>query len=376
MGLQQGRENHITCRSDIEVESFRKGFFKACLFCLALTLSACTTSSIQNNDQIEESFKYEEIVLKQKERARSFEDSGDLYKAFVCLSIVAELRPADKVSLTKITELRERLRKKVERHFKLGLDYYQEGSMKAARKEFLIVLNHDPSHSLALDYLKKGFSPEFKRYQVKLGDTLRTVALGEYNDEDLDFLLAEMNALSLDAELIPGTELNIVQVEPPRYKSPDDTDPTATDYQNVTSLGHDKNSENALYKCNGKKHEECAGLAINILMDDPNNMEARTLLNKSLYAISEDLIAEQQYYDALDTLKKIDNSYRDVQEKISTLEMKVSKISEEHYKNGVKCFIQEDFVGALVEWEKTLALNPEHEKAKRGVKNASKKLGK
>jgi tetratricopeptide (TPR) repeat protein len=373
--MQDG-EAHGYSRFDMGVGMVLRGVLIICTFCLTVGLSACTMSSTQVNDQNTEPFNFDATAQKHKEQAQFFESSGDLHKALVCLTVAADLRPEDKESAKKIAELRERIRNETERHFKMGLDYYQQGSIKAARKELLIVLNYDPNHELALEYLKNRFSPELKGYQVKPGDTLRTIALEQYNDAEMDFLLTDLNALRPDEELSPGTELKIVRVEPPRFKRPEAADPTVADYQNIGSLVGEKRTDQVPQLCNGKRPEECVRLAIDVLMEDPANMEARDLLNSSLYAISEDLITEQRYYNALETLRKIDKSYRDVQNKITTLEKKVRKTSEEHYQNGVKCFMKEDFSGALLEWEKALVLNPGHEKAKRGVKNAARKLGK
>ena len=52
------------------------------------------------------------------------------------------------------------------------------------------------------------------------------------------------------------------------------------------------------------------------------------------------------------------------------------KQAETHYRAGVAHFVNEDLEGAITEWEKTLALNPEHQKAKRDIKDARNLLEK
>jgi predicted TPR repeat methyltransferase len=50
--------------------------------------------------------------------------------------------------------------------------------------------------------------------------------------------------------------------------------------------------------------------------------------------------------------------------------------AESHYRSGVKHFLNEELEKAVAEWEKTLALNPEHRKARQDMENAQRLLDK
>jgi cytochrome c-type biogenesis protein CcmH/NrfG len=44
--------------------------------------------------------------------------------------------------------------------------------------------------------------------------------------------------------------------------------------------------------------------------------------------------------------------------------------AEEHYIAGVRYFVDQNLEQAIVQWEETLALNPDHSKASRDLKKA------
>ena len=54
----------------------------------------------------------------------------------------------------------------------------------------------------------------------------------------------------------------------------------------------------------------------------------------------------------------------------------MKKQAEVHYLQGVKHFLNEELNDAINEWEKTLTLDPEHEKAKNNIQNARSLLEK
>jgi tetratricopeptide (TPR) repeat protein len=88
------------------------------------------------------------------------------------------------------------------------------------------------------------------------------------------------------------------------------------------------------------------------------------------------LIIRKNYTEALNVLSKADPQYDCVKKTISDVYKAKKKQAEVHYLNGVKHFLNEELQSAIKEWEKALALNPEHKKAKKNINNAQSLLEK
>ena len=125
-----------------------------------------------------------------------------------------------------------------------------------------------------------------------------------------------------------------------------------------------------------KKYDESKGLAEKILGYDPSNAAAKKLITASLCQQGKDFLIRKKYDEALKVLDKVDPS-DDCAEKIRLAVKKaIKEQAEAHYIQGVKHFLNEELQSAIKEWEKTLKLNPEHDKAKKNIKNARSLLEK
>jgi tetratricopeptide (TPR) repeat protein len=125
-----------------------------------------------------------------------------------------------------------------------------------------------------------------------------------------------------------------------------------------------------------KKYEESIDLAEKILGYDKSNTAAKKLISTSLCRQGKDLFIRKNYDEAL---KVLDKAYPadDCAEKIRLAVKKaIKQQAEAHYIQGVKNFLNEELQSAIKEWEKTLKLNPEHDKAKKNIKNARSLLEK
>ena len=80
---------------------------------------------------------------------------------------------------------------------------------------------------------------------------------------------------------------------------------------------------------------------------------------------------EKKYTESLAVFERIDPSYKDVEELISNIRSHLVELAEEHYRKGVKLFVNEELAKAIKEWEETLYLNPEHQKAKKDIQDAT-----
>jgi len=88
------------------------------------------------------------------------------------------------------------------------------------------------------------------------------------------------------------------------------------------------------------------------------------------------LLIQKKYDEALRVLDKADPAEICVEKTRIAVKNTIKQQAEAHYIQGVKHFLNEELQLAIEEWEKTLKLNPKHEKAKKNIKNAKSLLEK
>ena len=125
-----------------------------------------------------------------------------------------------------------------------------------------------------------------------------------------------------------------------------------------------------------KKYSAAIAAAENILSHDRSNNPAKGILNDALCHKGKSLLIRKKYTEALTLLNRADPEYECVGKTLSSLEISMKKQAEIHYLQGVKYFLNEELQNAITEWEKTLALDPGHTKAKKDIKNARNLLEK
>lgn len=125
-----------------------------------------------------------------------------------------------------------------------------------------------------------------------------------------------------------------------------------------------------------KRYEEVLAVAGNILDYDKSNQAAKDLINTTYCRKVKGLIILKNYTEALKVLNNADPGYDCVEKSISNVNKAIKKQAEVHYLQGVKHFLNEELNDAINEWEMTLTLDPEHEKAKNNIQNTRSLLEK
>jgi len=142
------------------------------------------------------------------------------------------------------------------------------------------------------------------------------------------------------------------------------------DYDNVNGLIQDAVQHELLRAgtlLKEKKYEESIDIADKILGYDPSNKAANKLFTTSLCQQSKDLLIQKKYDDALRVLEKLDPASVCVEKIRFAVKKSIEQQAEAYYIQGVKYFLNEELEKAIKEWEKTLELNPGHDKAKSGL---------
>jgi tetratricopeptide (TPR) repeat protein len=323
--------------------------------------------------------------------AMRYEKGGELPRALLCWEVVQTFQPTDEEVARKIADLKARLLALAEQHFKQGLFYYKSNSIPAARREFALTLYYHSEHSEALAYLKNRLNEEdYILYEVKAGDTIREIARKNYNDPQKDFLIAYFNDLGKDPKLAPkmilmlpileisqptGTAETKEMVMDPKELLAEPRDSKEAKETKETKAAQETKDMMAKAEINFKanKFKETISITEDILSVDPSNKQARGLTNASYYQMGKVLSAQKKYEEALGQLSRVDPGFRDISELIASVK---KQFAEVHYVNGIKYYTEEKLDKAVQEWEETLALNPQHPKAKGDIENALKLLQK
>lgn len=317
--------------------------------------------------------------------ATDYEKNGELPKALLCWEVIQAFQPTDEEAGRKIGDLKARMLALAEQHFKQGLSYYKNNSIPAARREFSLTLYYNPEHTEALSYLKNRLNEEdYLLYEVKPGDTLREIAKKVYSDQQKDFLIAYFNNLGKDPKLEPKTTLKLPILEIPQPKGttemkemPMDPKELLAEPKDSKEPKEEKEKKEIMAKAEvffkANKFKETVSITEDILSIDPSNKQARGLTNASYYQMGKTLSAQKKYEEALGQWSRVGPGFRDISELIASVKRQFAEV---HYVNGIKYYTEEKLDKAVQEWEETLALNPQHPKAKGDIENALKLLQK
>ncbi len=125
-----------------------------------------------------------------------------------------------------------------------------------------------------------------------------------------------------------------------------------------------------------EQYEEVLALAEKALDYDKSNKVAKDLINTTYCQKGRGLITRKNYIEALKVFNKADPLHDCIEKAISDVKGVMKKEAEAHYLQGVKYFLNQELSSAIIEWEKTLVLNPDHKKAKENIINARRLLEK
>ncbi len=298
-------------------------------------------------------------------KALQEERKGDLGEGLKHWEAVKAFAPEDAEAGAAIERVKARIASEADRRFRKGVALFQRQSYSEARKEFLLALYLNPDHPEALDYLKSKMSGEGTlAYEVKKGDTLKSIAQKIYKDPQKDFLVAYFNGLAEGAAIGPPMTLRVPLLEPPPVKKIFHRSKPVPEAPSEAGPQAKETVEKARIAYRERNYQEAALLAERTLEYDPAKKEYHDLVNEAFYEWGKQLSREGKNEEALKVFRRVDAGYKDAGRQVAH---KRKEVAEGHYKNGVKFFIEEEIEKAIEEWESTLALDPHHPKAKKDI---------
>ncbi len=312
------------------------------------------------------------------EKAEQQIQKDELQLAIRFLEIAWQLDPENKKIPLKINMVKDEIFKKADHHFKKGSAALERHDRSEACKEFLTVLRYFPEHKAALNCLKNKISPETHfTYSVQKGDSSRAIAEKVYKNADLAFLVEyflpskkQEGESSLCLIHLPVLEKKWMQH--PRRE-------TSTIATVKSKPENEKNNpKQALAKqlFEKGKYEKVIPITQEMVEKNPDDPEAMKLYNYSCYYEGKRLFKKKKLILAMTMLNQVTMDLTEMDQLKSDLRIAMQNQSEVHYRRGVTFFVNEDLEKAITEWEKSLALAPENQKARKAIENASNLLQK
>jgi LysM repeat protein len=280
-------------------------------------------------------------------RAVKQEAAGDLRRALDSWKVVAALRSEAVEPRRRVVELSARLQAAADQHFRDGNARLQEGNIDAARREFLLSLASDPDHARSLDALKNRLEPDATPYTVAAGDTFESIAKKQYGDPAKSAIVARVNNLDPAGKPVPGTVLTLPNLSLPAAKPPVIRAPEAAPgAPEAPDSGYDTEPADLGGEAPAPAPVPAAPTAP-VLPTAPAAPATRVEPPKAPEPARKDIPAAQ---DAVEARKR--------------------EKAEELYNAGVRFFINQKLDEAILSWEKTLELYPEHPKAAKDIVKA------
>lgn len=341
-----------------------------------MVLCSCSSSPIQKQMPSVQKPDFPALQERYQAKAESAERRGDLYRASFYWWILANLKPDNLLEQERAQSLLATAQQKADQHFQNGLAQLDNNNRSRAQREFLIALNYNPRHTTALNNLKNNLGrPDFRVYKTESGENLRSIAMREYRNAEMLNVIAHYNDLKSTHGFKEGSAIKLITSEGPyRVAKQAVKEDIVNSYQEVDSSFTRDVLQRANSSYQSKNYNNAMSLAKMVLKGNPEHSKAREIFNQSGYQLAKIHIANGNDLDALRLLKNVDSHYRDVSAIKAEVQNNVIQKAESHYRKGVKYFLAEEFAAAASEWETTLHLNPDHNKALKGLKNVRKLL--
>ncbi|WP_300668976.1 hypothetical protein [Desulfoluna sp.] len=335
-------------------------------------------------------------------RALALEDRGDFTEA------LRYWEAASAVAAEKRTTLQSLRRATIQGALTAADQALAQGEMDQQKVHLLKVLRMAPAHAMARQRLRESLSRRLVLpYTVQGGESTVTIAGRVYKNVQLASLVEVLHGpgtVAGEVLWLPRVEASLVAAQfsyrraifeaRRQYKS-ETWDALLTVSEEILSYAPD--DQEALYLKNTATHNMARELfeagrypealvmyrrvdvyfrnekpQIEAILSIQKNRREAAQVSKNAALLKEATLLEQQ--GALVASRKVLNtidpgfSGRDALERRLTKRM--NQKAEAHYRIGVRLFLEENLVGAIAEWKKSLELNPDFVKAGEGVANA------
>ncbi len=355
-----------------------------------------------------------DVLLPQAEQEKAIisEQEQDLFTA-----IEYWQKARDSVE-DKISLITTKMQKRAQGLAEEGATLFDAGESEQALQKFFTALRYDSQNETALEYLTKKYTPQkFITYEVAENDSFSTIAKKVYGSVQERFFVLHYSRIPSEKKLKAGKSIKLPEIE-------------SFILRKVAKENKEIYTARKLFK--EEKFAELVPLSQRLLEKNPGDQEASYLFNSSLIGLSKQLRDEEKYAEAIAALERVNPNFKNVKPDIAELKAKqeekaialktpsdaellkkgkqlfaqkkytealqvykevdplyegvdkaindvlavMQKEADEYYKKGVKYFIDDNLPAAIKEWQKTLAIDPDHIKAQDYLAKAQQLLEK
>lgn len=294
-------------------------------------------------------------VAEYREKALTFEKQGDVQQALFWWKVIHALQPEDVEVQAKVASLQALARQKAEEHYEKAQSLAGKGDLESARRQAVIALRYDPDHSEALDLINQ--DKGMLSHRVQAGETLSVIAEKYFNDPAKASVIAYFNDLpEVSTQLSPGMLLEFPRLPVSEVARQEPVVPET-----------DAMLAEARKEFNEKKYRQAAVLAEKIIRLNPDEQKAQLLLDNSYLSIGRDHLRRKEYTKAEKVLMKISKDFPGLGQAMTELTQWKKEQAEEHYRQGVKHYLNEDLSKAIAEWQEALEIYPDHIRARENI---------
>lgn len=186
-------------------------YLSAAVLILFLTLLGCSTVTLPKpGGDVPPCQRDGRSADSYRRLAQQYEANQRPSKALLLWHAVEDLCPGDATALERISHLSRAIENKGEAHFAKGVEYLEQKSFQAARKEFILALAYNPKKGAAADHLRKlSWRDEFVDYEVQAGDSLENISRTVYGTGDRQSAIAYFGGITDNDDLRPGRILRL-----------------------------------------------------------------------------------------------------------------------------------------------------------------------
>ncbi len=327
-------------------------------------------------------------------------------------------KQADRVIEDKIGKLSVQMKELAKKRAQDGVDCYRNQQGDKAFKAFLETLRLDPTNKVARQYLLSMFTPtKYKHYTVRKGETFASIAKGAYGSSSYGLIAKNFSRRDKGDDLKEGMVISL---------------PILASFHRSAPVDYSKKILVARRLFKAGQFQEALDLASRLQKSYPTEEEPSYIGNMALLEISKQLVDQERFDAAIAALKRVDPRFRNVRDDIASIEKnkaakllttaqsnnrqnyeqglrlykegellkamkcyrqvdphypgldkavaatqkKIRHQADEHFKKGVKLFVNEKLTAAIAEWEETLKLDPNNESASLAIKKTRNLLKK
>ena len=352
-----------------------------------LTIAACVgTGSVTETT---------DMATLYAEKARAFEQSGDIVQAAHYYSLANAVDPDNQQTTQSIERIATERRQLADQYYRKGTALYAKGKYADSRRALLTALRLQPDHADALKKLKVRTRIAAKRFtvhKVQPGETISMIANKYYGDPRKYAVIAQYNNLPDATQIRLGQDLKIPEIAGVPFAIDEKTQEIKTEsaesvpmdtwpdqepdsFEAPTDVASVQ-SQAASYQATGlnflqaKKYDAAILEFKKVLSAQPNNKDAKNNLFKAHFEWGQDLLASKKFISAKQEFEKSLALDSDCQQCHGYIKECEERYKELHYQRGIQYFGAEKPDAAIAEWQKVRNLDPNYKQVNQYIKKA------